>query len=107
MADTFPSTPLDYHSIGGPVEPDTFKSPRQKMWGIFIKTPGYETADQEYWHLVVLTNSMTEIRNDFNEFLRNPPTANANASSGVFIGMDAIIVCEIIPADFVSKIGAL
>jgi hypothetical protein len=100
----FPTDPIKYYSIGGPTEPDTFKSPRQKIWGIFIADGMNSTTTKIAWTLVHTTNAVTEIRKLFDEFLRNPP--QSNVTNG-FVGMDHIIAVEIIPADFMSKIGAL
>jgi hypothetical protein len=99
----FPTTPVDYHSIGGPVEPDTFLSPRHKIWAIFI-TDARDSLWNKGWLLVKMTNSITEVRKLYDEFLRNPP---ANNATNKMVGMDNIIACEILPTDFVSRIGAL
>jgi hypothetical protein len=100
----FPTTPIKYYSIGGPTEPDTFKSPRQKIWGIFIADGTNSTSSKIAWTLVCTTNAISDIRKLFDEFLRNPP--QLNVTNG-YVGMDHIIAVEIIPADFMSKIGAL
>jgi hypothetical protein len=85
----------EYKAVYG--TPNSFKQPRQKMWGVFvvgeIKTAGNK------WNLVHMSNDFESAKDFLNDWLRNP-----DISDNKMAGLDNIIMVEIIPADSLPRV---
>jgi len=103
MALSYTSVP--YKAVGtANLGSSTFKNPRHKMWGVFIKyqlTSSTSTTDA--WKLILQTNEVFEVKMYVNEFLKNPPTLASDGKPNNFVGTDAVIACEILPVDSFVK----
>jgi hypothetical protein len=75
---------------------NSFRQPRQKMWGIFIAEE--KSGDTAKWSLIYSSNDFIAAKELFNSYLQDPEVDPAKA------GMDNIIFTEIVPADSRARI---
>jgi len=64
--------PVVYKAVGtADLSQSTFKNPRHKMWGVFVRYPGSgSTQLDNAWKLVVQTNDIYTIKMYVNEYLK-------------------------------------
>jgi len=71
----------------------TFKNPRQKMWGVFVRPS--DVPNFVNWQLCLITNDIREARSKVDEWLKIPPVSG----NGLPTGINNVILGEIIPID--------
>jgi len=90
-----PITDINYVSVNH--DDNSFKQPRQKIWGLFIK--GKDVAQtSQLWHLAFTSSSLDLVAKKTNLYLQNPPTLGTGQPSYT---INDYIVCEIVPIDSV------
>lgn len=73
---------------------NTFKQPRQKIWGVFIaKEKMSNGSSMNKWNLAYSSNDFNGAKEFFNKWLQNPEV------DPKFAGMNNIIMVEIIPVN--------
>lgn len=89
-------TPETYTPVDS-TNANTFRRPRQKIWGVFIKSFNGEYVKNN-WILVECTNDFKKAKLKAKQFLKYPPDYT---DTGNYSGLSSVIVCEIAPADLI------
>jgi hypothetical protein len=85
----------EYKAVYQPI--NSFKQPRQKMWGIFVV--GAKKNNLNNWNLVYQSNDFTGAKEFFNNWLQNPMIEDPKLG-----GMHNIIMVEILPANSNTRV---
>ena len=76
---------------------NTFKNPRQKMWGVFVANSG--TGNIKKWSLCYASDDFRGAKTFYNSFLQDPQQDDMT-----LIGTDNIIMIEILPVNSNTRV---